>query len=166
LINVQAAPQISFAEFPVGFCVNSSPYEIIASPLGGIFSGPGISGNLFVPSNAGEGTHAINYLVDDGICSVDSSFELLVEACVLVDEINTINEIDIYPNPASDWLSIDGLTGDTDCIVLNLQGQIVGQFTSNSTSNKFHIGNLSSGVYFLQWSDEKGFQTKKFVVSR
>lgn len=166
LINVQAAPQISFAEFPVGFCVNSSPYEIIASPLGGIFSGPGISGNLFVPSNAGEGTHAINYLVDDGICSVDSSFELLVEACVLVDEINATNEIDIYPNPASDWLNIDGLTGDTDCIVLNLQGQIVGQFTSNSTSNKFHIGNLSSGVYFLQWNDEKGFQTKKFVVSR
>jgi hypothetical protein len=166
LVNVQAAPQISFAEFPTGFCLNSSPYQLDASPLDGIFSGPGISGTLFVPSNAGEGTHEITYLVDDGVCAVDSSFELTVDACVTVDETTSNEAINLYPNPASDWVYLDGINGDLMVSILNVEGQIVGRFTLNSASSKLPISNLSSGVYFIQWSDEKGLQTKKFVVNR
>jgi hypothetical protein len=43
-------------------------------------------------------------VLDDGVCAVDSSFELLVEACVSVDATTSNDQINLYPNPASDWL--------------------------------------------------------------
>lgn len=40
---------------------NSSPITLNATPPGGIFSGTGVSGNIFDPSTAGLGTHIILY---------------------------------------------------------------------------------------------------------
>jgi predicted transcriptional regulator len=164
LVNVQAAPQIVFSEFPAGFCLNSSSFQLDASPLGGIFSGPGISGDLFIPANAGEGTHVITYLLDDGVCAVDSSFELLVEECVSVDALSSVEEVNIYPNPASDWLYVDGLKNEVEVSILNLQGQIVGRIKFQDSATKINIGNYASGVYFLQWQSEEGMQSRKFIV--
>jgi hypothetical protein len=104
--------------------------------------------------------------LDDGVCAVDSSFEFLVEECVSVDATTLKDQLNIYPNPASDWIHIDGLKDEMEISILNLQGQIIDQFTSNSISNKFHIVNLSSGIYFLQWSDDKELKTKKFIINR
>jgi hypothetical protein len=166
LVNVQAAPQIVFSEFPAGFCLNSSSYQLDASPLGGIFSGPGISGDLFIPANAGEGTHEITYLLDDGVCAVDSSFEFLVEECVSVDALSSVEEVNIYPNPASDWFYVDGITGDSKLTILNIHGQIVHQIDYNLKTEKLNVSNLSSGIYFLQWSNDKEVKTKKFIINR
>ena len=38
---------------------------LTGSPAGGIFTGPGISGNIFTPSVAGSGTHIITYTYTD-----------------------------------------------------------------------------------------------------
>ncbi|NJK84549.1 MAG: hypothetical protein HC912_12915, partial [Saprospiraceae bacterium] len=43
------------------YCVNAAAVSITGSPLGGAFSGPGISGNSFNPALAGVGTHLIVY---------------------------------------------------------------------------------------------------------
>jgi hypothetical protein len=135
-----------------------------ASPLGGIFSGPGISGDLFIPANAGEGTHEITYLLDDGVCAVDSSFEFLVEECVSVYAFSSVEEVNIYPNPASDWLHIDGLKNEVEISILNLQGQIVDRLKFQHSATKINIGNYASGVYFLQWKGEEGLQSRKFII--
>ena len=164
MVNVQAAPQIVFSEFPAGFCLSSSSFQLDASPLGGIFSGPGISGDLFIPANAGEGTHEITYLLDDGVCAVDSSFELLVEECVSVDATTSNDQINLYPNPTSDWIHIDGLKDEMEISILNLQGQIVVRLKFQDSTTKINIENYASGVYFLQWQSEEGMQSRKFIV--
>ncbi|WP_460945774.1 PKD domain-containing protein [Spirosoma daeguense] len=42
-------------------CINSGFQIPVGIPSGGTFSGPGISGNYFYPSEAGVGTHTITY---------------------------------------------------------------------------------------------------------
>lgn len=42
-------------------CVGGASISLFASPAGGTFSGPGVSGSVFSPSAAGVGTHTITY---------------------------------------------------------------------------------------------------------
>ncbi len=43
------------------YCDNEAAATLTGSPAGGVFSGPGITGNSFNPATAGVGTHAITY---------------------------------------------------------------------------------------------------------
>ncbi|MDX2001931.1 MAG: T9SS type A sorting domain-containing protein [Chitinophagales bacterium] len=44
------------------FCSSdATSYDLIGNPSGGVFSGPGVSGSVFVPANAGAGFHEIRY---------------------------------------------------------------------------------------------------------
>ena len=44
------------------YCTNSASSSLSATPVGGIFSGPGISGHVFNPAAAGPGKHEIFYV--------------------------------------------------------------------------------------------------------
>lgn len=51
--------------------VDSIDLAALATPKGGTFSGTGVSGNLFIPRNAGTGTHAITYTYTTGLRCTD-----------------------------------------------------------------------------------------------
>jgi gliding motility-associated-like protein len=52
-------------------CVNSGSVALTATPAGGTFSGPGVSGSIFNPTVAGVGTHTIRYAISDTLgCGV------------------------------------------------------------------------------------------------
>jgi PKD repeat protein len=59
-ITVVAVPQINIERVGIQF-INSPPVILNATPAGGIFSGDGVSGNVFDPGQAGLGTHVIRY---------------------------------------------------------------------------------------------------------
>lgn len=46
---------------PVTICNTDAPIILTANPSGGVFSGDGVTGNVFDPSQAGGGYHIINY---------------------------------------------------------------------------------------------------------
>ena len=52
---------------------------IVVSPAGGVLSGNGISGNLFQPSVAGKGDHAITYTFPDNECTEPGSRNIYVK---------------------------------------------------------------------------------------
>jgi len=60
-IKVMSIPSLAFpAMNPV--CSNTPPFTLTAaSPAGGTYSGPGVTGNVFNPAVAGVGTHTITY---------------------------------------------------------------------------------------------------------
>lgn len=76
-------------------CVDDEPFEITCGiPEGGIYSGPGISGNVFSPSIAGAGEHTIDYeYTDENGCSGTAN-----------------GYIHVYPIPAKPSISKDGST--------------------------------------------------------
>jgi len=48
-------------------CVSGAAVALSATPAGGTFSGPGVSGSQFNPATAGPGTHTLTYTVTDSL---------------------------------------------------------------------------------------------------
>ena len=60
--------------------MNASPAFLSATPSGGSWSGTGVAGNTFDPSEAGVGTHAVTYqLPVAGGCTADTTIEIEVK---------------------------------------------------------------------------------------
>jgi hypothetical protein len=78
-ITVNAAPSVTLATFNPA-CQNQTLVTLSGgSPAGGTFSGNGVSGSTFNPSQAGAGTTMINYSVTNGSgCTASASAGILV----------------------------------------------------------------------------------------
>ncbi len=60
-INVNTVPAVSFGGLQTEYCQNAIPDTLFGVPNGGLFTGPGISANIFDPSVAGVGSQTIEY---------------------------------------------------------------------------------------------------------
>lgn len=81
IANVIVPPTLSITSNLPSFCENDAVYGLgsIVFPLGGAYSGQGVSANSFDPSVAGVGTHRIVYTYSAGIGCTDSlAFNLVV----------------------------------------------------------------------------------------
>ncbi|MDR9487774.1 S8 family serine peptidase [Salibacter sp.] len=91
-ITVDTVPQVSFT-FLNDLCVNAGDYPLTgnATPSGGTFTGPGVSGNLIDPVAAGLGFHDIIYTVTNGVCSASDT------ATTEIISVPTISHPDVGP---------------------------------------------------------------------
>jgi hypothetical protein len=72
-ITVNAGPTVSLSAIPAQ-CVGNDPITLTqGTPIGGTYSGPGVSGTSFDPDVAGAGTHTIKYIYTDGSSCTDSA---------------------------------------------------------------------------------------------
>ncbi len=79
LIEVNQLPGVSFSGPTLSQCLNDNTISLIGVPSGGVFIGPGVSGNNFEPSIAGLGIHQIIYQYTDtnGCYGADSNYTLI-----------------------------------------------------------------------------------------
>jgi hypothetical protein len=163
-ILVQQIPEIAFIEPITTFCLNSPEYTIEVLPANGEFSGPGMNGTTFNPAAAGVGTHTIQYYYSNGACEATSDLEITVDACISTNDIETTST-SIYPNPANDLLTIDGLMGSNTLQIINEQGQIIFNQRTFNAKHTIELQGLTSGIYYLKIQSDQGVQFKKVVVS-
>ncbi len=83
-----------------------------------------------------------------------------------IDELN----FNLFPNPASDQLTIEGTTTSSEQIVyeiLDMTGKVVATKIGNATSGiysmKLRIGDLTSGIYLLRITQGDSVCSKKFI---
>ena len=188
-VTVFNNPSVSAGGLPPYTNVNASPLSLTANPSGGIFSGFGVNGNQFYPSQAGLGTATVFYTYTDGNGCSNSTFQqtivydTLSQACSTFDTlyINTVitgaiapnntSTITIYPNPANTDLVIHnsnfGIMGSYSVRITNTLGQTV--FLSQVNQQQFVIA-LSTlggaGTYYFALLDGQGnvVETKVIVV--
>lgn len=87
----QSFLNINFTGLDTVYCENSPSSLLVGSPVGGVFSGPGISGDFFNPALATAGTHEIVYTYTDGNnCVFDISHMTTVYAMPTVSLGNNI----------------------------------------------------------------------------
>lgn len=103
-----------------------------------------------------------NYFVTDGL----SAIEMLVG----MDEIAADRPLEIYPNPAKDFININlENPGFAPVIiqVFNLAGQPVGQ-PATTTSNNFRMNleHLVSGCYMLKVTGGNSTAVKKLIINK
>lgn len=97
---------------PVGVqCLSGSAVTLVGSPIGGTYSGPGVSGNTFDPAVAGVGTHKIYYSKElKAGCIKKDSILITVNAASVAGTVNGAATVCSGSNDGS--VSVTGKTGD------------------------------------------------------
>lgn len=80
-------------------------------------------------------------------------------------ELNTLDYVAVYPNPANDFISIEGLDDVQSLQIINLNGQVIISETLGGNTSKagVDIANLPSGIYVVKLTGNTKSGTATFV---
>ncbi len=80
-------------------------------------------------------------------------------------DLKTKNEFSLYPNPASDFitLEISGNHINSNVDVLNIHGQVIKSFRINTNRKQLDVSNFSDGIYLVILQADDNHILKKFV---
>lgn len=75
-----------------------------------------------------------------------------------------VNNINIYPNPANDQLTINGLGNTpTTITVMNINGSVITQRSANTPTQQVDVSALSKGLYIIKISSKERTITERFI---
>ncbi|MBR4498670.1 MAG: gliding motility-associated C-terminal domain-containing protein [Bacteroidales bacterium] len=89
-VNVTPVPAITFNDFEM--CEDEGSKDLNASPAGGVYSGDGVSGSVFSPTE-GAGTYKILYTITKDGCENFDSVNVTVNPKVEVTLVNTTGQL-------------------------------------------------------------------------
>ncbi len=88
-----------------------------------------------------------------------------VSACTGINEVDDINALTIYPNPANEILNVEleNLNETATVSIINALGEII--FIEKATANNttLNTSNLINGIYFIKVESKNGSAIKKFI---
>jgi bacillolysin len=151
-------------------CVNDAAFTLAGgNPIGGIYSGTGVSGSTFDPAVAGIGAHTLTYTYTDTTgCTGTIPQTFYVDACTGIYTAEAATGISVYPNPANNIVTVElqlQSAQEVEINLLNMLGQIVYSSNANEATgiSKVNINSASlpRGVYLLQVKTVNGTQVKK-----
>jgi hypothetical protein len=129
-----------------------------------------------VPSlTSGSGNNTITLVADQNTTSATRTANVTVSSPGLVPQNLLVTQdigvtsvsnnqnpsIRIYPNPAKEYLFIEGFLSKTSVRVYNVNGSLLMSKALNSPVLDIH--RLENGVYFLMITDRKGVTIRKFL---
>jgi hypothetical protein len=170
LVSVNPLPPVSLSTFS-NVCVYWPPVALMGgSPMGGTFSGPGVTSGVFFPAVAGQGWHTITYSYKNPStnCTGQASQNIFVDPCPGMDEPTT-PILGFYPNPAADMLNIviSGATGPFKLRIMNPEGQTVrteALHLTGTTNLPLDVSMLAPGVYYIRLDGEKSIMVDKVII--
>ncbi len=97
----------------------------------------------------------------------DTSFTAIFEYVNSISDMEEVNTLTVYPNPATTQLSID--YGDyiiKDVKIYDVTGKNIKQEEVNRNQISIDVSGLHRGIYFLKINTEKGNLTRKVQIIR
>jgi len=151
---------------------SNSPVNLIATPSGGTFSGPGVIFNAFNPSIVGPGLHTITYnYTDDNGCSGTASEDILVFS-VNFNFVN-YNLGTISPKLIDMSELVVSATSNSfyQISVYDVNGKQLFKQPISIQKGEQHTGifpfkNLSKGVYIFTIQNDKEVLSEKVYISQ
>jgi hypothetical protein len=118
-----------------------------------VWSGTGVSGSNFLANTTGSFTITYTY-TDGNSCSNSATGDITVENCTSISEYSS-NEMVVYPNPASDVITISFGKVDASQVeitLFDLSGRLVSNevLNLNGSSVEVSVNQLPAGVYTLK----------------
>lgn len=165
-VIVNSLPTVALSNLST-MCVDWAASSLTGgTPLGGTYSGNGVTSNVFTPSIAGVGTTTITYsYTDNNSCTNTATSSLIVESCATIDEVSN-SLISIYPNPTNGEINI--ITKDKMINAIQLldeTGRLVKVFET-SQAGIYSVDELSDGIYTLLIQTEDTLNTFRISVIR
>lgn len=146
-LTIHQAMSAVFTGLEPSYCANHAPVQLNVSSEGGVFSGDGMTGNLFNPSE-GVGLYTIIYTVGEGSC--ENSFSNNVAVLDIPDAsftglaseyCSSALEVALMPATAGGSFSGDGIS--TDLFQPSTSGTGIHEITY-SVSNDFGCSSSTS----------------------
>jgi hypothetical protein len=148
--------------------MNSNPWTTPSSPSVLFTLNDGEYGKLKAtidPADGLSGTaHYRYYISTNGLSYVDS-VDVIVDYVAAVKPIKEEVGVSIYPNPTSEYVSIQLAGMDQSSFkLMDAVGNVIMKETIHG-SKKINVGDFSNGIYFLIFETSTGKSiTKKLVV--
>lgn len=173
-VTVNPLPSVSIT-FPVDtVCLNGGNFALGGeSPLGGTWSGTGVTGSTFDPLVPGLGFTLITYTYSDvNGCSAFDTSSLWVDVCAGVMDAVSLTNLSVFPNPSNGHFTIvinhasgNGLLEITDAL-----GQVISMeniaTVNGSASREIDLGTFASGIYFVHFTTSSESSVQKISIQR
>ncbi|MCX6296242.1 MAG: ASPIC/UnbV domain-containing protein, partial [Bacteroidetes bacterium] len=161
------APSVTVA-IPVDTaCTYNAAFVLTGgSPIGGIFTGAGVTLGSFNPSAASAGFNVITYTyTDSNGCFAASTDNIFVDVCA---GISSISEplFNIYPNPTSGMLNIETEANENTISLFDVLGNVIYSVKSSSLKTEIDMQNFADGIYFLKVANSKTVSTMRIIRSK
>lgn len=183
-LTVNALPVVTAAALASRICISDTLIPLAGSPVGGNWSGIGVSGFNFVPTSTAVGTYNLTYTYTNAAgCTATASVVAKVEDCQERLRLLSDNGVILYPNPNNGRFNIrinSTLYNYLGMKVYNSQGQLLnGNIVNDVMVSPVYTGlvygrvipidltRLPSGIYFVKFFYDDGVRTseKTFKVS-
>jgi gliding motility-associated-like protein len=151
ILTVNALPAMNFPPMSA-VCLSLAPFTLNgATPAGGTYSGPGISGGIFDPKIAGVGTHTITYTYTDGVTLCTNQ---------------TQQNLTVYNTPTITANANATSLCDGESLTLNGAGGLSYIWDNGATDGVAFIPAIGSVTYTVTGSDANGCQgTDQIIVT-
>lgn len=75
----------------------------------------------------------------------------------------SLPEINVYPNPTTDFFKIESALASYNVHIYNATGRLINQISE--PKERYDVSNLSKGVYFVKVFSDSGVTTRKLIKS-
>lgn len=165
-------PEVSVV-LPAFVALSTPPFELTGgSPVGGDYSGTGVSNNVFDPADAGLGTHVITYTyTDNNFCTNTAIDSITVTQFTGLTDKFGDREVSVYPNPNNGNFKIEFNTSIDKIVDLRLFNSLnalvyqeQGIQTSSHMVKEIGLNHLPKGIYYLRISGSDSEIVSKIVI--
>jgi len=146
IVIVRENPTIIFDALPSTCDTIASIVLGGVSPIGGVFSGNGVTNGSFYPSSVGLGTYVVSYSITINGCSSTADQNIVVDECAGLIENNI--QFKVSPNPSTGNISIESPIILDQIQILSIDGRIVKNITQIE-SQSMMINDLKPASYFI-----------------
>ena len=94
----------------------------------------------------------------------DATFVATFEVDVAIDDVSTYQRINVYPNPATDHVTLTGIAVGSRVTLIDAAGRQQGNWTVTGEQMTLDVSRLASGQYFLRISGAGVNTVKKRIV--
>ncbi len=185
-LTVNASPVVAATDlFSTRVCLSDTLTPLVGTPVGGAWTGIGVSGFNFVPPTAGLGTYVLTYTYTNSFgCTVSDTTSVKVLDCPeRIRELGDDGALTIYPNPNNGHFNVrlnSTLYNYLGMRVYNTQGQLmIGNAVTNPATKRetlvtpvytglyfgrvipIDLSRLPSGTYLVEFYYDDGVRTSK-----
>lgn len=106
---------------------------------------------------------ANNNAASSGDAIVKSSLQVPEDPSSGFAEYDVMGQVNIFPNPVSDVMTIETEMEDAEAGIYDLQGKLLLNTAITGFSSTINVSELNAGVYFITISSASKVFSKKFV---
>lgn len=167
-VTVNQLPVVT-AQIPQNaVCLDDGTFPLVGgSPVGGTWSGNGVSAGSFTAMTAGAGSQLITYTYTDTNGCVNSATDIiLVNYCVGIVENQLQSGMIAFPNPATDNISVKWNSdfAMNRIEIVDVTGRVViSTSVANGNNAEINISELPAGMYTLRGVSSSAVVTQMII---